>query len=290
VVYRLLAINIDGTLVGSKGKLQKNIKEAIDFVREKGVYVTLMTSRNFQSAQKVAKTLKINTTLVTHSGAFVSDALDKPLFEKRFSAEQTEGLVRLLEHYQCNIRISHERFSLGNRKQLQSTLVAKAILSNADPIFYPVQFVESISHTLSENPVAAPKVDAVFFENEEKESALRSITSMFPQVKVIQSEGHKVEFVPQGVSKLVGLQKLGEKLSISLQDMVAIGDSISDMEVIQSVGLGVAMGNAPIELKQEADWITRSHEDNGVSYMIIEHFRKQFPLPFLKQHKIIKHI
>jgi Cof subfamily protein (haloacid dehalogenase superfamily) len=290
VVYRLLAINIDGTLIGSKGKLQKNIKEAIDFVREKGIYVTLITSRNFQSAKKVAKILKIDNMLVTHSGAFVSDSLDEPLFEKRFSAEQTEELVRLLEHYQCNIRISHERFSLGNRKKLQSTLVAKAVLSNADPIFYPVQFVESISHTLSEDPVAAPKVDAVFFEEKEKESALQSIASMFPYVQVIQSEHHKVEFVPQGVSKLGGLQKVGKQLGIPLKDMVAIGDSISDIEVIRNVGLGVAMGNASVEVKKEADWITRSHEDAGVSYMIIEHFRKQFPLPFLKEHKIIKHI
>ena len=45
------------------------------------------------------------------------------------------------------------------------------------------------------------------------------------------------------------------------------------------------MGNAPVELKQVADWITRSNSENGVEYMIKEHFRKQFPLPFLKNHK-----
>nr|WP_239534613.1 Cof-type HAD-IIB family hydrolase [Priestia taiwanensis] len=284
----MLAINIDGTLLDSKGKLQKGMKEAIDFVREKGVYVTLVTSRNFQSARKVAKALKLDTILVTHSGAFVSDSLTNPLFERRFTAEETEELIRLLEHYNCNIRLSHERFSLGNRKKLQSTLVAKAVLSNADPIFYPIQFVDSISHALSEEPVEAPKIDVVFFEQEEKESALQSITSMFPHVQVIESEHHKVEFLPQSVSKLGGLQKLGKKLDIPLQDMVAIGDSVSDMEVIRSVGLGVAMGNAPVDVKKEADWITRSNDDNGVSYMIVEHFRKQFPLPFLKQHKIIK--
>ena len=92
--------------------------------------------------------------------------------------------------------------------------------------------------------------------------------------------------MPQNVSKLRGLQLLGEHLNISLNEMVAIGDSMEDLEVIENVGLGVAMGNAPVEVKQAADWITRSNSENGVEYMIKEHFRKQFPLPFLKNHKI----
>ena len=79
---------------------------------------------------------------------------------------------------------------------------------------------------------------------------------------------------------------LGEHLNISLNEMVAIGDSMEDLEIIENVGLGVAMGNSPVELKQAADWITRSNSENGVEYMIKEHFRKQFPLPFLKNHKI----
>ena len=78
---------------------------------------------------------------------------------------------------------------------------------------------------------------------------------------------------------------LEKDLNISLNEMVAIGDSMEDLEVIENVGLGVAMGNSPVELKQAADWITRSNSENGVEYMIKEHFRKQFP-PVLKNHKI----
>ena len=71
-----------------------------------------------------------------------------------------------------------------------------------------------------------------------------------------------------------------EHLNISLNEMVAIGDSLEDLEVIENVGLGVAMGNAPVEVKQAADWITRSNSENGVEYMIKEHFRKQFRFRF----------
>ncbi len=284
MIYRLLAINIDGSLLRSNGKLQKGTKEAIDFVREKGVYVTLYSSRNFQAAQKIAKVLKLDSILVTHSGAFISSSLDTPLVQKRLSEEKTFNLVQVLEHFECNIRISHERFSLGNRRKLASNLIAKTVLSSADPVFYPIQFVESLGDTLRDQPVAAPKIDVFFSNKQEKEKALRTIREAFSDVNVVVCGGERLEILHHGVSKLRGLQLLGEHLDIELQEMVAIGDSIDDIEVIESVGLGVAMWNAPVEVKRAADWVTRSNNQSGVTYMIKEHFRKQFPLDFLKDH------
>ncbi|MBO9128745.1 Cof-type HAD-IIB family hydrolase [Bacillus sp. 165] len=284
MIYRLLAINIDGSLLRSNGKLQKGTKEAIDFVREKGVYVTLYSSRNFQAAQKIAKVLKLESILVTHSGAFISSSLDTPLVQRRLSEEKTFNLVQVLEHFECNIRISHERFSLGNRRKLGSNLIAKTVLSSADPVFYPIQFVESLGDTLRDQPVAAPKIDVFFSNKQEKENALRTIREAFSDVNVVACNGERIEILPQGVSKLRGLQVLGDHLGIDLQEMVAIGDSIDDIEVIESVGLGVAMWNAPVEVKLAADWVTRSNNQSGVTYMIKEHFRKQFPLDFLKDH------
>lgn len=288
MIYRLLAINIDGTLLNPRGKLSKTTKSAIDFVREKGIYVTLVTSRNFQSAKKVADALKLDSILVTNSGAFVSSSLEQPVYVKRFTEKQTEELVGFLENYHCNIRISHEKFSLGNRKKLQSNLVAKAVLSNVDPLFYPIQFVDSLSQSLQNQPLAAPKIDLVFAEEQEKSSAVASLKRMFLHIDVIVGEEGKVELVPVGVSKGNALKKLGETLGISLQEMVVIGDSVTDIDIIKRAGLGVAMWNAPVEVKRAADWVTRSNSQNGVSYVIVEHFRKQFPLPFLRRYKILR--
>ncbi|UOY92041.1 Cof-type HAD-IIB family hydrolase [Ectobacillus sp. JY-23] len=288
MIYRLLAINIDGSLIRSNGRLQKGVKEAIDFVREKGVYVTLYTSRNFQSAHKVAKALKLDSLLVTHSGAFVASSLDEPFVQRKLSEEKTFNLVQVLEHFDCNIRISHERFSLGNRRKLSSNLIARAVLSNADPVFYPIQFVESLGDTLRDQPVEAARIDVFFASKQDKEKALQTVHDAFEDVNIIECSGNKIEILPTGVSKLRGLQIVGQHLGISTSEMVVIGDSIDDLEAIEHAGLGVAMGNAPIEVKRAADWITRSNNENGVTYMIKEHFRKQFPLDFLKDHIRIK--
>ncbi|AWC31691.1 Cof-type HAD-IIB family hydrolase [Bacillus cytotoxicus] len=284
MIYRLLALNIDGTLLQNNGKIPKGTREAIDFVKRKGVYVTLFTNRNFQSAHKIAKSLKLDSILVTHGGAFISATLDKPFMQKRLSEEKTFNIVQVLEHFECNIRISHERFSIGNRERNTPNLIARTVLSSADPLFYPVQFVDSLGDALRDHPVAAPKIDVIFHSQGEKERAFKTLQKAFADIEYVECDTRRLEILPSHVSKLSGLQVLGEHLGIHVNEMVAIGDSLEDLEVIEHVGLGVAMGNAPLPLKQAADWITRSNNENGVQYMIKEHFRKQFPLPFLKNH------
>ncbi|MDQ0232328.1 Cof-type HAD-IIB family hydrolase [Metabacillus malikii] len=283
--YRLLALNIDGTLLRSNGRLQPSTKEAIEFVKNKGIYVTLVTNRHFQSAKKLAKALKLDSLLVTHGGAFISDNLDKPLYEKRISEEMTFNLVQVLENFKCNIRIIQERFSIGNKKRIASNLLSKSILNTSDSMFYPVQFVDSLGDTLRDEPVTAMKIDIHFKTTAEKEEAAKIVSEAFKEVDVREFPT-KLEIVKKGVSKENGLRALTNHLQIPIEKAVAIGDSEDDAEMIMSAGLGVAMWNAPFEVKRVADWVTRSNNQQGVAYMVKEHFRKQQREEFLRKIKI----
>lgn len=111
---------------------------------------------------------------------------------------------------------------------------------------------------------------------------------MFVDIHIVQHNELRLDILPAGVSKLNGLLYLGEILGIRSSEMVAIGDGLDDLEVIEAVGLGVAMGNAPNQLKIAADWVTRSNNQDGVAYMVKEHFRKQQPIEFLRKMNIIK--
>jgi Cof subfamily protein (haloacid dehalogenase superfamily) len=286
--YQLLALNIDGTLLRSNGRLQPSTKEAIDYVKDKGIYVTLVTNRHFQSAKKLAKALKLDTLLVTHGGAFISENLDEPIFEKRISEEMTFNLVQVLENFKCNIRITHERFSIGNRTRIASNLLSKSILNTSDSMFYPVQFVDSIGDSLRDEPVAGTRIDVHFSKEEEKEEAAKLIIDAFNTVEVRVNQPKKIEIVKKGVSKENGLRTLVNHLNIPLEKVVAIGDAEDDIEMIASAGLGVAMWNAPFEVKRVADWVTRSNNQQGVAYMVKEHFRKQQREEFLRKIKIDK--
>lgn len=287
--YRLLALNIDGTLLRSNGRLQPSTKEAIEFVKEKEVYVTLVTNRHFQSAKKLAKALKLDSLLVTHGGAFISDNLDEPFYEKRLSEELTFNLVQVLENFKCNIRLTHERFSIGNRKKIASNLLSKSILNTSDSMFYPVQFVDSLGDSLRDEPVSATKIDVHFKHVEEKEEAEQLIREAFDEIDIRSHSSTKsLEIVRKGISKENGLRALANHLGIPLYETVAIGDAEDDIGMISSAGLGVAMWNAPFEVKRAADWVTRSNNHQGVDYMVKEHFRKQQSQEFLRKIKIDK--
>ncbi|MDF1509277.1 Cof-type HAD-IIB family hydrolase [Robertmurraya sp. DFI.2.37] len=288
MIYRLLALNIDGTLLQSNGRLHKSTKEAVDYVREKGIYVTLVTSRSFPSAKKVAKALKIDSVLITHRGGYVAKELEKPVLERRISEDIAFEIVRLLEGFQCQIRLVHEKYSLANKLKINNNLLAKTVVNSGDPLYYPHQFVDSISDTIMDEPISPPKIEVYFEQKNDLEDAKKAIEGMFSEVDLLRLTDYRMEIVPRGVSKLTGLLFLAQQLGIKRSEIVAIGDAIDDLEMIEAVGLGVAMGNAPIEVKKAADWITRSNNQQGVGYMVKEHFRKQQPIEFLRKMNIIR--
>ncbi|MBS4188757.1 HAD family phosphatase [Bacillus sp. FJAT-49705] len=288
MIYRLLAINIDGTLLQSNGRLHKSTKDAIEYVQQKGIYVTLVTSRSFPSAKKVAKALKLNSLIIAHSGAYIASSRDKPIFVKRITEDVTYDIVRLLEGFSCQIRLVHEKYSLANKSKLNHNLLAKTVFSSGDPIFYSQQFVDSLSDTILDEPVTPPKIEVYFEEENDLQDAKTAIKGMFSEIDIFQLNNLHVDIMPAGVSKLNGLLYLGDYLEISRSEMVVIGDGIDDLDMIKAAGLGVAMGNAPVELKKAADWITRPNNQHGVTYMVKEHFRKQQPIEFLRKMNILK--
>ncbi|WLR42825.1 Cof-type HAD-IIB family hydrolase [Bacillus carboniphilus] len=285
MLYRLLALNIDGTLLKNNGRLQSSTKEAIYYVQQKDVILTLVTNRHFQSAKKIAKALKIEAPIITHSGAFIAKNMDAPHFVKKIPEETTFNLVQILETFECNIRIIHERYSIGNRKKIGSQLISRMLLNSGDPLFYPVQFVESLSDVLMDEPVEAPSIQLLFESEKEISEVVQTIRDAFPQLELAPMGGNKLSVTSNGVSKLSGLQWVCNYYDIPTEQSVVIANDIDDIEMLEHVGLGVAVGNASYEVKKAADWITRSNDELGVDYMVKEHFRKQHRPKFLQKIK-----
>lgn len=288
MVYRLLAVNIDGTLLQSNGRLNKTTKEAIEYVHQKGVHVALVTNRSYYSAKKVAKAIKINPMIIAHQGAFVAETIEKPLLIKRISEELTLEVVQLLEKTSCQIQLLHEKASLANRINLPENLLKKAVMTLNDPHIFSQNYVEDLSEELKERPFAPTKVDIIFPKKKDLQEMYRLIQNLFPEIEVIRQTDERLTLVPKGVSKWNGLLYLTNHLGIKRSEIVAIGDGLDDIDMITGAGLGVAMGNAISEVKAAAKWVTRSNDDNGVGYMLKEFFRKQQPIEFLQKMNMLK--
>ncbi|WP_018662304.1 Cof-type HAD-IIB family hydrolase [Heyndrickxia acidiproducens] len=288
MIYKMLALNVEGTLLQDNGRISRSTKEAVDYAGGKGISVTLITSKSFEYAHRVAKMLKLNSSLITHQGAFIASKPDKPIFVRRINEEITLDLVRFLEGFQAQIKLVSENFTLGNKVKQPNKLIGRVIYQTSNPFSYAEQYVDALSEKLGQKPVSPPKIEVTFLRDQDVQDAKKAISNMFHEVDCIVCGKGKLDIVPAGVSKFRGLLYVCDRMNIRREEVVVIGSDTDDLPLIEWAGLGVAMGNAPLKVKNASDWVTRSNNENGVSYMVKEHFRKQQPIDFLKKMKLIK--
>lgn len=288
MVYKMLVMNIDGTLEQDNGKIHKHTREAVDFALQKGIHITIATSRNFPAAKRVAKILKLDSYLAAHQGAFIAKELNKPIYVHRINEQITSELVTLLESFSCQIRLVHEKFLLGNKVKVPNNMLAKVVFQSASRFIYQERYVDSLSERLLDDPVSPPKMEVIFFRKKDLEDAKKAIEEMYEEVHCIESDGLKMEIVAAGASKLNGIKYICNHYGIKQHEVVAVGAGMDDIPLVSWAGLGVAMGNAPIALQDSADWITRTNNEHGLAYMVREHFRKQYRIEFLKKNNMLK--
>lgn len=274
MVYRLLALDIDGTLLNRSNRLDRKTRDAVFYAKKKGVVVTLISERHFHSAAKVARTLRLAHPIITHNGAFVSSSMDHPIYTSKIEHNELIQIVEFLETYPCQIQISHERLSISNRPR-QKNLIAKMTIGMNEPLFYPVTYVDTLSRYLLENYESATDVKVKLKDRKIMDDIEKAVGDYFPSVETKRLSEDDLTLVRRGTSKFNGLLFLAGQLGIPLNEIVAVGDGPEDAEVIEKAGLGVAMRNAPSEVKKAADWVTRSNEMDGVAYVIREVFRRQ---------------
>ncbi len=273
MVYRLLALDIDGTLLHSNHRLARSTKDAVNFAMKKGVAVTLVTERHFHSAARVAKALKLKHPIVTHSGAFVSAHIDNPLYTQKIEYETLLPLIEFLEHYPIHVRIAHERLAVSNRPK-EKKLMARMTVGMNEPLFYPMTYVDSLTAYLHENIESATDV-VMRVEDQEAKLLLEEIAQKFPSIEGQKHADGEWRLTRLNTSKYSGLVHLANHLGIRFSEVVAVGDGLDDLEMIEKAGLGVAMGHAPKAVRNKADWITRTNDMDGVAYCVKEVFRKQ---------------
>ncbi len=288
MVYKMLAVNIDGTLLQNNGKVSKATREALEYVHEKGVAVVFVTSRNFQSCKKLVKALKIRSMVVAAQGAYIGAYNDKPLFIKKLDEETTMLTAKFLENLGCHFKLNLLASQLANRVDLPENLLGKMAVYVSEQTTFSQHYVDSVSGHLENNPATPMSIEAFFKNKREQQDAMDALTGMFTDIQVIQKEENKLLITSAQVSKWRGVRYLADFFGIEDEEIVSIGNGKDDMDLINGSGVGVAMGNGDAELKAAADWITRSNDEDGVSYMVKELFRKQYQFQFLEKMNLMK--
>ncbi|WP_059102821.1 HAD-IIB family hydrolase [Shouchella shacheensis] len=274
--YKMLAVNIDGVLLRPQTKMSKRTKDAINYLKRKGVMVVLMTSRPYSFARKVAKALKLEGMIVAHGGAFISDTDRNELFNRSLDLETALDLCHVLERFDCEARLMYSDHSVASRPQQKQTLLAKMSLgSSGEQLVYPVSFVDSLYEQVLKEGTGPLNVTLTFESEADRRHVCETVKEEVSEIEVAGTAEENTVVVGMGAAKARALQWLAQKVKVEMNEVVAIGVAEDDLEMVEIAGLGVAMGDAWGDVRQNANWVTRSMEQEGFAYMIHEVFRKQ---------------
>lgn len=253
--YKLVAVDIDGTLVGEDLVIRDNIRRALHQCAQQGLVVTLATGRMFQSTKPYAEKLGLDVPLITYNGALVKHSGTGEVYHHRtIPLELAHEIVRLCKelglhlHTYVDDEYYVEEYSDWSRRYEEISGVTGHAVGDLEKFLTrePTKFI------ISEEPEKLEQYIDYLWEK------------LSPKLYLARSRPIFLEILHPSVSKLEGLRFLGECLGIQLSEMMAIGDAYNDVEMLKGVGLGVAMGNAPPDVQAQADWVTAGIEEEGL--------------------------
>jgi len=238
--YKLLALDMDGTVLNDQQQITPETAYWIQEAVKAGITVSFSTGRGFDSAMPYAKQLGLNSPMITVNGGEVWSAPYQLHRRHLMDAGVMKELYQIAKRYD----VWFWAYSVG-QIYLRSSWDNEIIFEDKEwlKFGYTVED-EGMRHEIL--------------------SQLRAMGGL----EITNSSPTNIELNPKGISKASGLLDVCELLGIGMHEVVAVGDSINDLAAIQAVGLGVAMGNAQETVKEAADQVVASNEEDGVAEVI----------------------
>ncbi|MGX7205890.1 Cof-type HAD-IIB family hydrolase [Enterococcus pingfangensis] len=275
-MIKAIFFDIDGTLTTKDSKVLASTWKAIRLAQEQGILCGVATGRGPVRIDERIDHLPLDV-FVTYNGQLVYTQTED-IYQRPFSAEVLQQIVDFADEDHRQIIFGGRRHVEGSNlmKWSQNTLVKQ--IAAWMPNWFPVRTTRHLLQSFSPNRkkgryqqleiLQGPIYQCVLF-SAETESA--KLMKRLPDCSFQRSNPYSVDIVPKNGSKYHGILEFTKVAGIELGEVMAFGDHYNDIEMIQKVGIGVAMGNALPEVKAQADYVTDSNEKDGI-YQALKHF------------------
>jgi 5-amino-6-(5-phospho-D-ribitylamino)uracil phosphatase len=234
---KLIALDMDGTLLNDEGEIPRENRLAIKEAQEQGIYVVLSTGRSIRGCGSHADSLNLNSYLVTVNGSEIWDD-EKKLFDRNLV--QPEDIKWMWDLSQKH----------GTRFWALST--EQNWMNEIPDDIHSIEWLK-FGFDIDDDDVRK----LIYRELEEK--GIFELSNSSPQ---------NIEVNTKGINKAKGLEKVCEQHGIRMNQVMAVGDSLNDIAMIKEAGLGIAMGNAQEIVKKAAKWVTATNNEAGVATAI----------------------
>lgn len=258
-MYKLIAIDIDDTLINDEKEVTPATQKALEAAVAKGVVVTLATGRAYASAQAIARQTGLNVPIITYQGALVKNLMDeKVLYERYVPVVAARRLFEFCLERNLHLQ-TYVDDKLYAREENQKLLDYCAL--NKTPYY-----IEPVFSKMIEQPTHKMLIIDEPDYLDEIAPQLRELLG--DEVHITKSKPYFLEIMHKEGTKGHALTFLAQHFGCDMSETIAIGDSWNDHEMLECAGLGVAMGNAIDALKDLADYVTLTNNEDGVKHVI----------------------
>ncbi|MGC2321005.1 MAG: Cof-type HAD-IIB family hydrolase [Terriglobales bacterium] len=265
---RLLAIDIDGTLLDPQFQVSAANLAALKRAHQAGVEIVLVTGRRHQFALPIAQSLGLDLWLISSNGAVTRSAQGELFHRDLLPAQTARDLIALMELYRGNLVLTFDREGKGalalERTEELTSHIQRWIENNLQYI----DFVVPIERALVTDPIQAMFCGTIA-RMQEAEGRLRA-APLADRITVLKTRYDArdlviVDVLNQGCSKGHALERWARHRGLTREQVMAIGDNYNDVEMLEFAGVPVIMGNAREDLKQNGWRVTLSNEESGVA-------------------------
>lgn len=266
MAIKLIAVDLDGTLLNSKREVSEENKRAIQAAKNHGIKVVLCTGRPLKGMTHILEEcnlLEEGDLGITYNGGLVQwTHTGETLSQIVHTKEDVMDAFKLSQQIDMPLNLIdldhvYEPPYPKNKKSLYPTIM------NALP------FMEINMDTLPDS-LAINKMVMCWHQSELDQAILAIPERYHERFTIMKSRGNLLEILPKMVDKGKGLAMLAEKLNLKREEIMGLGDQQNDLAMVEYAGIGVAMENATDQVKKAADKITKSNDDHGVAYAIEE--------------------
>ena len=280
-MIKLLALDLDGTLLNSRGEIPEKNLEAIQQAEQRGVLVTIATGRRFRDALPVGLQLKLNAPLICHNGALIkyADTLEN-VAVSLLKREVVSEILRVGREFGGDALLSadpngkgvllYDRISAENIPLQRYIEWSKRLHgAEAEEAVHHVENLETVSSEVetvhvSFSGTCAPMAELQNILEIELKNSATILATVYPRLNFTL-----IDILPSDASKGIGVEKLALMNGLSPENVMTIGDNFNDLEMLEYAGTAVVMGNASPELLEREDFHeTLSNDESGVASAI----------------------